>query len=58
MNRATKSLDVCVYFLTCQAICQAICNLKSNNILVRIITDEESNENNAGQVNFLRRSGN
>lgn len=57
IGTATKSLDVCVYFLTCNSIVKAIIDLQKKNVFVRVITDDESSGNEASQVLNMRKAG-
>ncbi|XP_043516914.1 mitochondrial cardiolipin hydrolase isoform X2 [Frieseomelitta varia] len=45
MDRATRSLDVCMYFLTCQLLSNAIVNAHKRGILVRVIMDRRMSSN-------------
>ncbi|XP_058804256.1 uncharacterized protein LOC131671664 [Phymastichus coffea] len=57
LGTATTSVDVCVYFLTCNVIIKAIIDLRRRNILVRVITDDESTGNDISQVLIMRKAG-
>lgn len=57
LSSATRTLDICVYFLTCNIIVQAILALKKKGVAIRVITDEESTGNVASQVPNMEMEG-
>ena len=57
MDRATQSLDVCMYFLTCQSLSNAIVNAHKRGVLVRVIMDRRMSSNGATQTILFYNNG-
>lgn len=60
MDNAKKTLDVCMYIVTCQEIINAISRAHKRKVNVRVIADASMSENSAcgDQLTRLRRTGN
>ena len=54
---AKTSLDVCMYFFTLKQIEQAVISVSRQKVKVRVITDSESEGNEANVALLLRREG-
>ncbi|KAJ8679201.1 hypothetical protein QAD02_014988 [Eretmocerus hayati] len=54
---ARKTLEVCVYFFTFNSIARALIEAHRRNVVIRVITDEESSGNDSSQAFNLRRAG-
>ncbi|XP_011494433.1 PREDICTED: mitochondrial cardiolipin hydrolase [Ceratosolen solmsi marchali] len=52
-----RTLDICVYFLTCSLIVKQILKLKRRNIYIRVITNKEAQDVEPMQILILRRAG-
>lgn len=59
MDSSTKTLDVCMYIVTCQEIINAISRAHKRKVNVRVIADASMSENSAcgDQLTRLRRTG-
>ncbi|CAD6204757.1 GSCOCG00002962001-RA-CDS [Cotesia congregata] len=59
MDNAKKTLDVCMYIVTCQEIINAISRAHKRKVNVRVIADASMSENSAcgDQLTRLRRTG-
>lgn len=58
LSTAKKTIDVCVYFLTINSVVKLLKELHlEKDIEIRVITDDESTENDASQIFNLRKSG-
>ncbi|XP_014223917.1 mitochondrial cardiolipin hydrolase-like [Trichogramma pretiosum] len=55
MSSAKKSIDICVHFITCNSIGNAIFDTIKRGVIVRVITDEESSKNYSSlSIKFMR----
>ncbi|KAK1129697.1 hypothetical protein K0M31_019413 [Melipona bicolor] len=57
IDRATRSLDVCMYFFTCQSLSNAIVNSHKRGVLVRVIMDRCMSSNRATQTILFYNNG-
>lgn len=58
LNKANKTLDMCVYLITCPELCAAILKVKNRRVRVRIITEDDNSDQNNIQIGKLRAEGN
>ncbi|XP_046398977.1 mitochondrial cardiolipin hydrolase [Ischnura elegans] len=57
LRQAKKTLDVCIFILTCQEIGQEIVNLKRNGVKIRVIVDYEMANSTGSRIELFRRHG-
>ncbi|XP_017884817.1 mitochondrial cardiolipin hydrolase isoform X1 [Ceratina calcarata] len=57
INQAGRSLDVCIYMLTCQSLVKAIVNAHKRGVLVRVILDAHAAENRSSDVAAFHSNG-
>ncbi|CAN8003284.1 unnamed protein product [Ixodes hexagonus] len=57
LTSAQRTLDVCVYMITCDALCDAILSLRARGRVIRVITNEEGSDMPGSQVGRLRQEG-
>ncbi|EEC11800.1 hypothetical protein ISCGN_021188 [Ixodes scapularis] len=57
LTSARQTLDVCVYMITCDALCDAILSLRTRGRVIRVITNEEGSDMPGSQIGRLRQAG-
>ena len=57
LQGAKKSLDVCVFTMSCKELGDVLINAHSNGIPVRVITDNEQSMVSGSQIERLRKRG-
>ncbi|KAG8234118.1 hypothetical protein J437_LFUL010965 [Ladona fulva] len=57
LRTSKKSLDVCIFILTCYEIGQEIVNLKRKGVKIRIIVDYEMANSSGSQIELFRKHG-
>ena len=57
LQEAAKSLDVCVFTISCKELCDVLINAHHDGVVVRVITDKEQSFVSGSQVERLRRMG-
>ena len=57
LNSARRSLDVCVYTISSQALASALINAHQRSVKVRVITDNEQMANIGSRIMQLRKAG-
>lgn len=57
LDGASKSIDVCMYFLTCQKLSEAIINASYRGVEVKIITDRRTAHNDDSNATLLYKNG-
>ncbi|KOC68726.1 Mitochondrial cardiolipin hydrolase [Habropoda laboriosa] len=57
INRAERSLDVCMYILSCQLLSNAIVNAHKRGVFVRIIMDRHMASNESAQTALFYNNG-
>ncbi len=57
INSATKSLDICIFQLTCNEIAQAVGEAVKRGVRVRIITDANNVDSNGSDIRELNELG-
>ncbi|XP_024937704.1 mitochondrial cardiolipin hydrolase [Cephus cinctus] len=53
LNSSKKTLDICVYLMTCEDLARAVVNAHKRNVTIRIILDATMAENNGGRNPIL-----
>lgn len=54
---ARKSLDICLYLLTCEDLCNSILNSFKRGVCVRVVTDCDMSLSTGSKMNELRKRG-
>lgn len=57
VEEATSSLDICMFFFTCQDLSEAIISVHRKGVRVRVITDAEMADGRGTQIPELRKYG-
>ncbi|KAG7209905.1 hypothetical protein KM043_011501 [Ampulex compressa] len=57
LNSARYTLDVCMYFFTCQELASVIVDAQKRGVIVRIIIDEGMAHNNHNRMTLFRNNG-
>lgn len=57
LQEAKKSLDVCVFVLSCKELGDVLINAHRSGVVVRVVTDNEQSTVTGSQVGRLRRVG-
>ena len=57
LQEAKKTLDVCVFVLTCKELADVLVNAHQNGVEVRVISDNEQSFASGSQVERLRKVG-
>ena len=57
LNNATRSLDICVFTISCHELANAALKLHETGIAVRIITNEEHEALSGSQIERFQREG-
>lgn len=57
LQGASKSLDVCVFTMSCKELGEVLINAHSNGVVVRVITDNEQSMVTGSQIETLRKKG-
>lgn len=57
LTAARKSIDLCVFTISCQDLVDAIVDLHKNGVSVRVITDDEQVDATGSQIWRLRKEG-
>jgi cardiolipin hydrolase len=57
LQGAKKSLDVCVFTMSCRELGDVLINAHSSGVMVRIITDNEQSMVSGSQIERLRKKG-
>ena len=57
LQSARKSLDVCVFVLSCKELADVLVHAHSNGVVVRVISDNEQVFASGSQIETLRRNG-
>jgi len=57
VQSAKKSIDLCVYSITCSELADVIVKLNRLDVLVRVITDREQLDSSGSQVGNFRMEG-
>lgn len=57
LQEAKKSLDVCVFVITCKELVDVLINAHRNGLVVRVISDGEQMTVPASQIERLRKMG-
>lgn len=57
LQSAKKSLDVCVFTMSCKELGEVLINAHSNGVVVRVITDNEQSMVSGSQIERLRKKG-
>lgn len=57
LQGAKKSLDVCVFTMSCKELGDVLINAHSSGVVVRVITDNEQSAVSGSQIERLRKNG-
>ena len=57
LNKATKSVDVCVFCFTAAELGSILCEMNKKGVAVRVITDSDQVSASGSQVGLLRKEG-
>lgn len=57
LQKARKSIDVCVFMITCKELTDILISAHQRSVIVRIITDNENVFTSGSQIEVLRRAG-
>lgn len=57
LQSARKSLDVCVFVISCRELAEVLISAHSNGVVVRVISDNEQVFASGSQIEALRRKG-
>jgi len=57
LQSAKKSIDLCVYTVTCSELADVIVKLNKLGVQVRVITDSEQQDASGSQVGYFRLEG-
>mmetsp|Transcript_9766 Transcript_9766/g.35788 ORF Transcript_9766/g.35788 Transcript_9766/m.35788 type:complete len:192 (+) Transcript_9766:40-615(+) len=57
LNKATTSLDACVFTITCNEIATALIDAKRRGVKVRVITDYEQSRAQGSDIQKIREAG-
>jgi cardiolipin hydrolase len=57
VEEATSSLDICMFFITCQDLSDAIVRVQRRGANVRVIADADMADGQGTQVPKLRKCG-
>ena len=57
IKSARKTIDICVFTISCQELAETVINMHKRGVIVRVITDNEQMELNCSQAERFRREG-
>jgi len=57
LEKATSSLEVCIYIITCQKLSETIIRVHRKGVRVRIIVDADMADSSGTQIGILRKYG-
>lgn len=57
LTRATRSLDICVFTITCDEISNAVMDMHKRGVRVRVITDDDQAETQGSDIQSFRQCG-
>jgi cardiolipin hydrolase len=57
LEEATSSLDICMFFFTCQDLSEAVIRVHRKGVTVRVIADAEMADGCGTQIPKLRKYG-